>query len=482
MKKILIIMLAVSLSATLLLFSQSEWEGTTAMGRYGEFPATGYYGASNSFPRNTLIKVENIENGSSVEVMIVDRLDDPGLFLLLSREAAEKIGIQDDRIARTRIVLADNSSRLSVESADRPYSDDPDLNPNAEDNLAFLDRYLDTEEQAPAVEPEAPAMAEPLIIAPGTEEEEPAVSGDTDPILLSDNSDGLGSALPEEESTLEDPVIAAPAVAAEIAVTPEPAPVPAEPEITGPYTDNLALSGPEDDSLSVVPAAPVILEKADTTRVADNMYNPTALEEGEEFAAADLPPVPEQKERDRAIAELFPLPEPPYDGEDDVAFAAVSPALIEDRVEKPKEETSPTAVAAVPEEETVPAAVPEGDVEISLVPAENRPPESSPAVAAAEVEKELETAPETEAASAPAVLFGDLDPASDYLQLAVFSSPGSARSTAEKFSATYPVLVLNQGNAYYKVLVGPLSPDESGALLLNFKAQGFRDAFIRKGF
>ncbi len=483
-------MLAASLSATLFLFAQSEWEGTTAMGRYGEFPATGYYGASNSFPRNTLVKVENIENGTSVEVMIVDRLDDPGLFLLLSREAAEEIGIQDNRVVRTRIVLADNSSRLSVESADRPYSSDPDLNPNAEDDLAFLDRYLGAEEKAPAVEPEAPPMAEPLVIAAADAEApeviaEPApeVSEDVEPVLLTDSSAGLESALPEEEGSLDEPVITDPAVIADIVVAPAAEPVPAEPEITGPYTENLVQSDPADDSLSVVPDAPFVMDKASATRVADNMYNPKAVEEGDNFAAADLPAVPAQKERDRVIAELFPLPEPPYDGEDEVAFAAAAPALQEAPaapLEKTEEEDSP-AIAVVPEEKT-PPVVPEGDVEISLVPAEDRPPVAPVKPAEPEVKEAPEAAAAVDSSSAPAVLFGDLDPASDYLQLAVFSSAGSARSTAERFSSTYPVLVLNQGNAYYKVLVGPLSPDESGALLLNFKAQGFRDAFIRKGF
>jgi hypothetical protein len=115
-----------------------------------------------------------------------------------------------------------------------------------------------------------------------------------------------------------------------------------------------------------------------------------------------------------------------------------------------------------------------------LEPAEERPPVQD---TVAEAESE---APAAEAV--PETFDGDiqvafrLDPQYDYLQLGVFSSAGSARSTAARFSSVYPVMVLNQDNALYKVLVGPLSPDESGALLLNFRSQGFRDAFIRKGF
>ena len=224
MKKVLLILLAVALAATIFLSAQSEWEGTTAMARYGEFPSSGLYGASNSFPRNTLVEVENLENGNSVTVMIVNRLDDPGLFLLLSREAAEKIGIQDDRMVRTRIVLADNTSRLSVESADRPYSDDPDLNPGAAGELSFLDRYLSTEEIPPETAAVIPPAPEPIIAGPETVEEsvEPEA-----PVQLAQGTGGLAAARPEEEPELIDAPAAAPAVTAGIAAAPEAEPVPA---------------------------------------------------------------------------------------------------------------------------------------------------------------------------------------------------------------------------------------------------------------
>ena len=236
---------------------------------------------------------------------------------------------------------------------------------------------------------------------------------------------------------------------------------------------------PGEEPLSLVPAAPVLHETGKESRVADNLYNPVQPENGEEYIVADLPAVPAARERDRVLAEQFPLPQPPYDGDAEVSFAAAEPGLIEDR--------RPAVVAAAVTPLPSAAAVPEGDVDIHLEPAEDRPPEGSAAVVAA-AEAPAPASP-AETAVPPqkhepefSILSGDLDPASDYLQLAVFSTPASARSTAARFSPTYPVLVLNQDNALYKVLVGPLSSDESGALLLNFKAQGFRDAFIRKGF
>jgi hypothetical protein len=166
MNRRILILLVAAVAAAGILSAQSVWEGSTAMGRYGEFPNSGYYGASDSFPRNTLVEVENLETGESVEVLIVDRLDDPGLFLLLSREASEALGIRDDQVVRSRVSLADNTARYSAGQEDRPYNPDPDINPGAGENLAFLDRYLEPE-TAPAA-----AVEELVIPAPG-----PAVSG-----------------------------------------------------------------------------------------------------------------------------------------------------------------------------------------------------------------------------------------------------------------------------------------------------------------
>ena len=41
--------------------------------------------------------------------------------------------------------------------------------------------------------------------------------------------------------------------------------------------------------------------------------------------------------------------------------------------------------------------------------------------------------------------------------------------------------VTPQRVAVYKVLVGPLNQDESGALLYKFRVKGFPDAFVRAG-
>ncbi|WP_321992326.1 SPOR domain-containing protein [Marispirochaeta aestuarii] len=434
------------------LFSQSEWEGTTAMGRYGEFPSSGLYGASNSFPRNTLVEVENLETGMSATVLIVDRLDDPGLFLLLSREAAENLGIEDDQIVRSRVQLADNSRRLSIEDKDRPYHPDPDINPGAEDELSFLDRYAATEAE-PGTAPVPPAA---LALVPP----EPEETGDTEE----------SPARPEPEAAAEAP----PAVVADIAVEPEPEPE--APELTetaeldeGPRIEELVATAPEEDVPDLPLAEPELKDQAVAMGITDNLYGAAPGEE--ELALGELPVPSEAAEREAAIAEQFPLPQPPYNGEEE-SFVAAVPRLIEEPRLEAEEEPAEEEIAAAPAEE------PQGETVVVLEPAEARPPEPSEgeeSKALVQAEKE-----EVETLEVPTAL--QVEPDSLYLQLGVYTSPVSAESTAARFKGTYPVLVLNQDNAYYKVLVGPLSPDESGALLMNFRARGFRDAFIRKGY
>ena len=479
MKRRTVILLVAAVAAAGILSAQSVWEGSTAMGRYGEFPSSGYYGASDSFPRNTLVEVENIETGESVEVLIVDRLDDPGLFLLLSREASEALGIRDDQVVRSRVSLADNSARYSTGQEDRAYHPDSDINPGADEDFAFLDRYLEPE-TAPDTVVEEPVRPEPGpavsgLLTAGDEQEIPAVAPEEGLLAEAEPVD-------ESEPELAEPDLPAPDLLIAIEPEPEPEPEPeAAPPVRGPIVEELYAEAPAPEALRAPLEEPLLIARSESERRVDNLYGPSAPDGEEALAVEDLPETPALREREMAIAEQFPLPEPPYNGGEE-SFVAAVPSLIE---EQRPEEAAPALAEAVEPEAPSPseepeAPAPDADVEVVLEPAGERPPVAD-TVAEAEPEALAE-------AAVPETFDGDiqvafrLDPQYDYLQLGVYSSAGSARSTAARFSSVYPVMVLNQDNALYKVLVGPLSPDESGALLLNFRSQGFRDAFIRKGF
>ncbi|HEC62333.1 MAG TPA: hypothetical protein ENI27_08785, partial [bacterium] len=83
--------------------SEEVWEGNAAVIRRGEFDTSGLYAASNSFPKNTKIKVENFETGEQVEVTIIKRIDGPGnVFLLLSEQAAAAINLSSSEVIRVK--------------------------------------------------------------------------------------------------------------------------------------------------------------------------------------------------------------------------------------------------------------------------------------------------------------------------------------------------------------------------------------------
>ncbi|MDC7228203.1 MAG: SPOR domain-containing protein [Spirochaetales bacterium] len=153
------------LSALCQLPAESIWEGSAAMGRYGEFPFTGFYGASNSFQQNDYVEVENLENGKRTRLIVVDRLSDPGLLMLVSSEAAQELGIFQNDIARIKVRKI--SAGQTVETPvydDLAYSPDPDLNPAASfgssEEPAYQDRTVEVEPE-PEPEPEAVVVIEP---------------------------------------------------------------------------------------------------------------------------------------------------------------------------------------------------------------------------------------------------------------------------------------------------------------------------------
>jgi len=89
-----------------LLFFQgaSPWEGSAAVAPDGELPITGFYIATNAFPKNTVVDITNIENGRKTRVIVSNTLTGPGLLAVVSREAAELIGMRDGSVSRIRMV------------------------------------------------------------------------------------------------------------------------------------------------------------------------------------------------------------------------------------------------------------------------------------------------------------------------------------------------------------------------------------------
>jgi hypothetical protein len=88
---------------TLVLNSASVWEGAASASSGENLPDSGYYVATNSFPRNTVVDITNLENGRSIRVIVAAGIDVPGLLAVLSKDAAGIIGLPEGSIGRIRM-------------------------------------------------------------------------------------------------------------------------------------------------------------------------------------------------------------------------------------------------------------------------------------------------------------------------------------------------------------------------------------------
>ncbi|MDR2371377.1 MAG: SPOR domain-containing protein [Treponema sp.] len=119
------------LPAFMILTGASIWEGAASVSAGGELPDEGYYAATNSFPRNTVVDVTNLETGKTIRVIVAASLDTPGLLAVLSRDAALSIGLRASSIGRIRLEQPQDPIAFSLFTEGLASSGDPDFDPRA---------------------------------------------------------------------------------------------------------------------------------------------------------------------------------------------------------------------------------------------------------------------------------------------------------------------------------------------------------------
>jgi hypothetical protein len=102
MKTTFCLMMAIIASAALLV-SATVWEGVTDVVSIGDLPGGSFSIATNSFPRNTIVDITNLENGKKVRVKVVSGLETTGLLATLSRTAADSIDLRGNSTCRIRM-------------------------------------------------------------------------------------------------------------------------------------------------------------------------------------------------------------------------------------------------------------------------------------------------------------------------------------------------------------------------------------------
>lgn len=514
MKKFLSGILFLLISVFIFADSSASVEGVIEVAGKDELPA-GYFGKAAGYLPGDSVSITNPNTGITLQILNLGTLDaSGGIAILISEESAKSLGIE--RNSGVKVKLAPRSGYFDETVSGNAVLDEKTLPAAKEEPVSDVSAEpavqagpeaasQPAENAAVSVEPAAPvAVAGVPLIADTEENAEVAAVEDeaetpVDEIDSEDETDfsdeeKLSAEPVEEEVSADDE----PSVEEQTEPVIVEAPAPTEecevPE--EPYEDYESV---EDGFLESKEAVeqPSPAEESEVEAV--TVEEPDPIEEETE----DLP---EEENAELVIVEEPQEEEPETPTEDETEEEAVTveePSPIEEDSaveENQMEEVSePEEVVAEPNAEPEAQSSEESEssdyAPIVLVPSE---PESPEPPVDASIENEpieivpVESVPEEKTAEPEPlqteypvsiqdyVVSSESALASNcyYIQIATMGNIKNIENILVKYSK-YPVSLIPAGKNY-RVLVGPLSVDEYGAVLAKFKNAGFKDAFVRK--
>ena len=518
MKKFLSGILFLLISVFIFADSSASVEGVIEIAGKDELPA-GYFGKAAGYLPGDSVSITNPNTGITLQILNLGTLDaSGGIAILISEESAKSLGIE--RNSGVKVKLAPRSGYFDETVSGNAVLDEKTLPAAKEDPVSDVSAEpavqagpeaasQPAENAAVSVEPAAPVAVAGVPLIADTEDS--AEEEDAEVAAVEDEAETPVDEIDSEDETdfSDEEKLSAEPVEEEVSADDEPsveeqtepviveAPAPTEecevPE--EPYEDYESV---EDGFLESKEAVeqPSPAEESEVEAV--TVEEPDPIEEETE----DLP---EEENAELVIVEEPQEEEPETPTEDETEEEAVTveePSPIEEdsAEENQMEEVSePEEVVAEPNAE--PEAQSSGESESSdyapivLVPSEPESPEP-PVDASIEnepieivpvesVPEEKKSEPEPLQTEYPVsiqdyVVSSESALASNcyYIQIATMGNIKNIENILVKYSK-YPVSLIPAGKNY-RVLVGPLSVDEYGAVLAKFKNAGFKDAFVRK--
>lgn len=519
MKKFLSGILFLLISVFIFADSSASVEGVIEVAGKDELP-TGYFGKAAGYLPGDSVSITNPNTGITLQILNLGTLDaSGGIAILISEESAKSLGIE--RNSGVKVKLAPRSGYFDETVSGNAVLDEKTLPAAKEEPVSDVSAEpavqagpeaasQPAENAAVSVEPAAPVAVAGVPLIADTEDN--AEEEDAEVAAVEDEAETPVDEIDSEDETdfSDEEKLSAEPVEEEVSADDEPsveeetepviveAPAPTEecevPE--EPYEDYESV---EDGLLESKEAVeqPSPAEESEVEAV--TVEEPDPIEEETE----DLP---EEENAELVIVEEPQEEEPETPTEDETEEEAVTveePSPIEEdsaAEENQMEEVSePEEVVAEPNAE--PEAQSSGESESSdyapivLVPSEPESPES-PVDASIEnepieivpvesVPEEKKSEPEPLQTEYPVsiqdyVVSSESALASNcyYIQIATMGNIKNIENILVKYSK-YPVSLIPAGKNY-RVLVGPLSVDEYGAVLAKFKNAGFKDAFVRK--
>ena len=537
MKKILSTVF-ILLSATLLFASGSSIDGRIAVASKGELPS-GLFAKTAGYLPGDSVTITNPANGSVLQVLNLGTIDQAeGVAILLSGESAERLGIKkgtelqvklaprsgsfDESVSGSAILSLrtfeeekvpeeESAQTAAIETAVKEETDSV-KEAAAEESTPVVEEAVAAEENVPAEETESveeTAVAEPIPedidavqIEPEEETEENIAPEET---VVPEQSEyeyeeyiETDGDFIEEKNNVE---MASPAERAEMQNEDSSAEKPVPAEESTPV---------EEEAISVEESAPV--EEEPQTVVPEEPFEAEPVEDAViEMSEEEKKSVLEGDMKGEEVASVEP-DETPAEDEGEVAFDAeeeavaeelfeaepIEDAVTEDIEEQSAEVSEEPVVTEVPEESAEDAVIAEDETEayepIILVPAEPEAPVPETAENAmsvvekeepivlepVEVQEKKEEVSEVKADDNENILESESELAKGYyIQFATFGDIKNVYAAKERYSK-FPLCVVKTAKGLYKVLAGPLTVDEYGAVLAKFRDFGFKDAFVRK--
>lgn len=519
MKKFLSGILFLLISVFIFADSSASVEGVIEVAGKDELPA-GYFGKAAGYLPGDSVSITNPNTGITLQILNLGTLDaSGGIAILISEESAKSLGIE--RNSGVKVKLAPRSGYFDETVSGNAVLDEKTLPAAKEEPVSDVSAEpavqagpeaasQPAENAAVSVEPAAPvAVAGVPLIADtedSTEEENAEVAAVEDeaetPVDEIDSEDETDFS--DEEKLSAEPVEEEVSADDESSVEEETEPVIVE--APAPTEECEVPEEPYEDYESVEDGFLESKEAVEQPSPAEESEVEAVTVEEPDPIEEETEDLPEEENAELVIVEEPQEEEPETPTEDETEEEAVTveePSPIEEdsaAEENQMEEISePEEVVAEPNAE--PEAQSSGESESSdyapivLVPSEPESPES-PVDASIEnepieivpvesVPEEKKSEPEPLQTEYPVsiqdyVVSSESALASNcyYIQIATMGNIKNIENILVKYSK-YPVSLIPAGKNY-RVLVGPLSVDEYGAVLAKFKNAGFKDAFVRK--
>lgn len=519
MKKFLSGILFLLISVFIFADSSASVEGVIEVAGKDELPA-GYFGKAAGYLPGDSVSITNPNTGITLQILNLGTLDaSGGIAILISEESAKSLGIE--RNSGVKVKLAPRSGYFDETVSGNAVLDEKTLPAAKEEPVSDVSAEpavqagpeaasQPAENAAVSVEPAAPvAVAGVPLIADtedSTEEENAEVAAVEDeaetPVDEIDSEDETDFS--DEEKLSAEPVEEEVSADDESSVEEETEPVIVE--APAPTEECEVPEEPYEDYESVEDGFLESKEAVEQPSPAEESEVEAVTVEEPDPIEEETEDLPEEENEELVIVEEPQEEEPETPTEDETEEEAVTveePSPIEEdsaAEENQMEEVSePEEVVAEPNAE--PEAQSSGESESSdyapivLVPSEPESPES-PVDASIEnepikivpvesVPEEKKSEPEPLQTEYPVsiqdyVVSSESALASNcyYIQIATMGNIKNIENILVKYSK-YPVSLIPAGKNY-RVLVGPLSVDEYGAVLAKFKNAGFKDAFVRK--